>query len=1089
MISCFLLRLISSRAGAWSIYSVIALESNEKRFIMRIFLLIAFCPVFLLFSAYGFTVEWTYTEANHYDRMTFGASPVLADLGPDVNSVGGEPDEFLEVVTGSDEYSTYFPELGTTAVGIWRRIDALCNLEWAVNTLTDESRSSVAALDFYEVGDGNIEIVGGTTSGWNVEAMDRMGTFLWTFPSPPATGGPYMWHSSPAVADVVPTVSGLEVVIGNNPCHSVWCLQADPSDGVDDGITYVPTADTSCFTGYPATTGTDGVEWDVLWKFNTSAPVISTPALGDVDGDGDVDVLVGDGYKRTYSPLVDAVGGNLYCIDGPTGTLRWQISTGGSEPVVDASPALADFDGDGDLEVVVGAMDGNLYIIDGDEDASGTITGAEMTTIPMGQPVHSSAAIADVNGDGEYEIIASSNSGVVYCIRYSPPTTTTILWTTALDTAVISSPAIANPSDPYPWTHFCANPRRDNFYPVIGYELDIIVATMGGKIYRLNGSTGEILDSIDIGTHIHTSPVVADMDFDCELEIVVTVCNNPYGATMPDEIYCLGTGIYNPDCMECGDIVAWSLCPIDTVLPVVSCSTQTAVFAYAETTLWDRPNTDYTFGTVMVHHRDGSDVEFTVYGYGDNMYFETLPHDTVEVYIWHNWLHGDSVLVTLDSIITNGSCTSYVAESISFVVDLEPPVISPSPGMPPSGSVVPSGQFVLNFIATDEPAGVLMGVSSMIVKVFHGDGSYDSIFVIGSLVDTILVVDNDSVVVFASACDSIYDYGCSCGPNCATDTFWYLVEGRGPIASPITPPEGVISACDPQGIWIAITDTQGVDSSTIVAVFNGDTFTCTDDELSFSSDTLYFTPPGGFWMDGETVYVELIAADDIYGNTLQNPLLWQFYIDYSPPFAQMTSPQDSGLTYDQRQSVMIEIHDNLAGVLVDSSFVSFGGHRFGLSDVLLQISADSTSGEVFFDPTEWGVVWLPGETVRVVAELCDNPDTCGPNCETYRWFFILPEDFGCARMPNPFTPNGDGKNDYCQFTFPGMGYEDGRISIFDIHNIPICTISVPTGGGAKESARWYGFDDDGNLVPVGLYLYVIEVGGEIVCEGTVTVAR
>ncbi len=131
----------------------------------------------------------------------------------------------------------------------------------------------------------------------------------------------------------------------------------------------------------------------------------------------------------------------------------------------------------------------------------------------------------------------------------------------------------------------------------------------------------------------------------------------------------------------------------------------------------------------------------------------------------------------------------------------------------------------------------------------------------------------------------------------------------------------------------------------------------------------------------------------------------------------------------------------------------------------------------------------PGETVEVVIRLCDTPDWCAPNCAKYRWYFCLVPQDDCAKYPNPFTPNGDGINDYCQFTFPGLGYEDGRISIFDIHNIPICRIDVPTGFGAKEAARWYGVDDDGNLVPVGLYLYVIEVGGEVVCEGTITVAR
>ena len=1047
--------------------------------------------LFVVYSASAFTIKWTYTEASNYERMTFGASPVAIDLGPDVNSVGGEADDCLEIITGSDEYSDYFPELGTTAIGIWRCIDALGNLEWAIDTRTDESRSSLAALDYYNIGDGYNELIGGTTSGWNVEAIDRHGNFLWTFPSPPQTGGPFMWHSSPAVADIVPSVPGLEVVIGNNPCHSIWCFQADPSDGADDGVSYGTPSSSSCFVGYASSGGSEGTDWDVLWKFDTDASVISTPAVGDIDGDGDMDVVVGDGYEATYSSSVLDAGGYIYCLDGPTGSLRWQIFTGGSEPVVDASPALADFDGDGDLEIVVGARNGNLYLIDGDEDGDGTISASEMTTISMGGEIHSSAAIADVNGDGNYEIIAASNAGSVVCISYSPPTTATVLWSTSLDAPIVSSPAIANPRDPFCWTHFCGNPKRNNLYPDTNEEIYIFVATMGGTVYRLNGATGSIEDSRNIGTHIHTSPIIADIDLDCELELVLTVCNDPYGST-PDIIYCLGTGLFNPDCMTCGQCVSWAECPVDTnenVLPIVSCPTQAAVFEYAETTYWDRPDTSYTFANVNIYHDDGSEMHFPLQGIASTMNFNMFPADTVEVDVWHNWLHLDSVIVTLDSIITNGGCTTYTADTVSFLVDLEPPIISPAAGMPATGGIVPTGNFHIEYDAEDYPAGVMNDISSLIVLIYHNDSSYDSIFVPGSLSANVSVIDNDSIVVFASACDSIYGYGCSCEPNCTTYVFWYIASGNGPLAEPITPRENVVSACDPQGIWIAITDTQGVDSTTIVAVFDGDTFLCADSELSFINDTLFFDPPDGYWADGETVTVELLAADDIYGNNLQNTVQWQFYIDYSPPFAQMTSPPESSFTYNEQEPISIEIFDNLAGIWVDSCNVSFGGYDFPLAQVLSGISADSLIGEISFDPAHRGISWFPGETVNVVVNLCDEPDTCGPNCALYHWWFVLPTDMGCARIPNPFTPNGDGKNDYCQFTAPGMGYDNLTISIYDVHNVLMRRINVPIGEGAKEIARWDGRDNSGKNLPQGLYLYTIEVNGEIVCNGTVTIAR
>jgi hypothetical protein len=36
---------------------------------------------------------------------------------------------------------------------------------------------------------------------------------------------------------------------------------------------------------------------------------------------------------------------------------------------------------------------------------------------------------------------------------------------------------------------------------------------------------------------------------------------------------------------------------------------------------------------------------------------------------------------------------------------------------------------------------------------------------------------------------------------------------------------------------------------------------------------------------------------------------------------------------------------------------------------------------------------------------------------------------------------------------------------------------------------WNGNDDDGNLLPQGLYLYIIKLDDEIVCNGTITLIR
>ncbi|MCD6594522.1 gliding motility-associated C-terminal domain-containing protein [bacterium] len=95
----------------------------------------------------------------------------------------------------------------------------------------------------------------------------------------------------------------------------------------------------------------------------------------------------------------------------------------------------------------------------------------------------------------------------------------------------------------------------------------------------------------------------------------------------------------------------------------------------------------------------------------------------------------------------------------------------------------------------------------------------------------------------------------------------------------------------------------------------------------------------------------------------------------------------------------------------------------------------------------------------------------------------------CSRTPNPFTPNSDTENDYTYFTFDGIGEKEATIYIYDMHSILVREIDVPAGANAKTAARWNGLDKNRRSLPQGLYLYVIECNGEVVCKGTVTLAR
>ncbi|MDI6884577.1 MAG: PQQ-binding-like beta-propeller repeat protein, partial [Hadesarchaea archaeon] len=316
--------------------------------------------------------------------MVFAPSPGVADLG--------YGDKNLEVITGADEW---YPQPKVS--GRWYAFDANGNLLWTLDTGSDESRSSVAIADLDN--DGDLEIAGGTTSGWQIQVFDHTGKMIWTFD----TFGGYYVHSSPAIADVCPDKLGLEVVAASY-----------------DGLIY-------CLDSSGKLVWTFGEEWGDVW--------VASPAVGDVDADGMAEVVIGSCNFELYEDEIwhewesDKIG--IYCLDGATGTQKWAFRVGSA---FTSSAAIANLDNDGPLEIVVGSIDGNIYCLDG-------ATGALQWAYKTGGAVYSSPAIGDINVDGKLEVVVGSNDGMVYALDAA---TGSLLFAYQTSGAIYSSPALAN---------------------------------------------------------------------------------------------------------------------------------------------------------------------------------------------------------------------------------------------------------------------------------------------------------------------------------------------------------------------------------------------------------------------------------------------------------------------------------------------------------------------------------------------------------------------------------------------------------------------------------------------------------------------
>jgi hypothetical protein len=230
-----------------------------------------------------------------------------------------------------------------------------------------EQASSVALADMD--GDGDLDLVQGNSAGENKLYLNRGVADDFFSGQSQSFGSEGGRTRSVALADMDGD-GDVDVVVGNSGQTNKLYLN---NGKASDEKNFVQ-------TGMPI-----GSEMDDTYSV----------ALADMDGDGDVDVVAGNNGKTN----------KLYLNPGHT---DFTVVTGtpiGSDKDSTRSVALADVDGDGDLDVVVGNYDqkNKLYLNKGGASgfASGSVIGSE-------QDSTESVALADMDGDGDLDLVAGN---------------------------------------------------------------------------------------------------------------------------------------------------------------------------------------------------------------------------------------------------------------------------------------------------------------------------------------------------------------------------------------------------------------------------------------------------------------------------------------------------------------------------------------------------------------------------------------------------------------------------------------------------------------------------------------------------------
>lgn len=318
-----------------------------------------------------------------------------------------------------------------------------------------------------------------------------------------------IFYSSPTVTDLVPALPGKEILVGSS---DGWLYAYQSTAAPVPGW---PRQVTSCAgrTAYPA----EGL-------------VNTTAAVGDLDGDGTQEVVVGYG---TIGSTGNCPGGVVaYSADGRE-VWRYALTGGvtGREALhgVFSSPALGDLDGDGKLEVAFGNFERDVVVL---ED-----NGALKWRYHVADTVWSSPALAYVDGDDLLDIIVGTDiarspavpedGGYVIAFKgngknVDPATRREreYIWRNFYNQTIFSSPTIADLDGDGEQEVIVGSGcfegdangdgRRDQFPEVNGHWVNILNVRTGQQIRRLNGEGC-----------ISASPAIGDIDRDGKLDIVV----------------------------------------------------------------------------------------------------------------------------------------------------------------------------------------------------------------------------------------------------------------------------------------------------------------------------------------------------------------------------------------------------------------------------------------------------------------------------------------------------------------------------------------------------------------------------------------
>jgi outer membrane protein assembly factor BamB len=231
---------------------------------------------------------------------------------------------------------------------------------------------------------------------------------------------------------------------------------------------------------------------DNVWSTQVTGPIYAPAALGDIDGDGKEEVVIGGYYYRSGDP-------NLYALNGEDGSILWTFSTQSDgalyEKGFEAAPTLHDINDDGALDVLIGSRNYMFYALDGTD-------GSIIWDSQFEHFIRATTPMGDIDKDGMDEILVIDNHALARLFEVDG----SLDWEISMGYGLGSVPVFADVNG-------------DSYDEIIVFTYGWAYKGILGvpMVYKYDGTL--IWENTE-HTFFYTSPTLFDVDGDGLLDII-----------------------------------------------------------------------------------------------------------------------------------------------------------------------------------------------------------------------------------------------------------------------------------------------------------------------------------------------------------------------------------------------------------------------------------------------------------------------------------------------------------------------------------------------------------------------------------------